>query len=40
MKIFVVRYRTFLALAVCAAIGVGGPTLAQHTEKGQVKCEK
>ena len=29
--------RTFLALAVCAAIGVGGMTLAQHTGKGQVK---
>src|SRR5262249_9923182 len=37
MKIFVVRHRTFLALAVCAAIGVGGVTLAQHTGKGQVK---
>ena len=29
--------RTFLALAVCAAIGVGGTTLAQHTGKGQVQ---
>ncbi len=29
--------RTFLALAVCAANGVGGTTLAQHTERGQVK---
>ena len=37
MKIFVVRHRTFLALAVCAAIGVGGMTLAQDTGKGQVK---
>lgn len=37
MKIFVVRHRTFLALAVCAAIGVGGMALAQHTGKGQVK---
>ena len=37
MKIFVVRHRTFLALAVCTAIGVGGMTLAQHTGKGQVK---
>ena len=37
MKIFVVRHRTFLALAVCAAIGVGGMSLAQHTGKGQVK---
>ncbi len=32
-----VMHRTFLALAVCAAIGVGGMTLAQHTGKGQVK---
>src|SRR5262245_60009127 len=37
MKIFVVRHRTFLALADCAAIGVGGVILAQHTGKGQVK---
>ena len=37
MKIFVVMYRTFLALAVFAAIGVGGMTLAQHTGKDQVK---
>ena len=37
MKIFLVRHRTFLALAVCVAIGVGGMTLAQHTGKGQVK---
>jgi quercetin dioxygenase-like cupin family protein len=37
MKIFVVRHRTFLALAVCFAIGVGGMTLAQDTGKGQVK---
>ena len=37
MKIFVVRHRTFLALAVCFAIGVGGMTLAQQTGKGQVK---
>jgi quercetin dioxygenase-like cupin family protein len=37
MKVFVVMYRTFLALAVCTAIGVGGMTLAQHTGKGQVK---
>ena len=37
MKILVVTRRTFLALAVCAAIGVGGMTLAQHTGKGQVK---
>ena len=37
MKIFGVMHRMFLALAVCAAIGVGGMTLAQHTGKGQVK---
>ena len=37
MKIFVVRHRTSLALAVCVAIGVGGLTLAQHTGKGPVK---
>lgn len=37
MKIFVVRYRTFLALAACFAVGVGGMTLAQHTGKGLVK---
>jgi quercetin dioxygenase-like cupin family protein len=37
MKIFVVRHRTFLALAVCVSIGVGGMTLAQHTGKGEVK---
>jgi quercetin dioxygenase-like cupin family protein len=37
MKIFVVMRRTFLALAVCAAIGVGGMTLAQHTGNGHVK---
>jgi quercetin dioxygenase-like cupin family protein len=37
MKIFVFRHRTFLALAVCAVIGVGGVTLAQHTGKSQVK---
>jgi quercetin dioxygenase-like cupin family protein len=29
--------RSFLALAVCAAIGVGGTTLAQHLGKGQVQ---
>ena len=38
MKIYVVRHRTFLALAVCVAIGVGGMTLAQHTGKGEVKA--
>ena len=32
--------RTFLALAACAAIGVGGMTMAQHTGKGQVKSEQ
>jgi len=37
MKIFVVRHRTFLAIAVCIVIGVGGMTLAQHSGKGQVK---
>ena len=37
MKIFVVRHLTFLALAVCAAIGVAVMTLAQHTGRGQVK---
>jgi quercetin dioxygenase-like cupin family protein len=37
MKIFVVMHRTFLALAVCTAIGVGVMTLAQHSGKGQVK---
>lgn len=30
-------YRTFLALAACAAIGVGGVTMAQYTRKDQVK---
>jgi quercetin dioxygenase-like cupin family protein len=37
MKIFVVMHRTFLALAACAAIGVGGVTLAHHAGKDQVK---
>ena len=37
MKILVVRHLTFLALAVCVAIGVGGMTLAQQTGKGEVK---
>jgi hypothetical protein len=31
MKRIVVMRRTFLALAVCAALGVGGMTLAHHT---------
>ena len=30
-------HRTLLALAACAAIGVGGMALAQHVGKGQVK---
>ncbi len=33
----IIRHRTFIALAVCAAIGVGGITLARHTVKGQVQ---
>jgi quercetin dioxygenase-like cupin family protein len=33
-------HRTFLALAVCAAIGVGGMTLAQHAGTGQVKVTR
>ena len=37
MKIFVLMHRTFLALAVCAAIGIAGVTLAHHTGKDQVK---
>ena len=37
MKVFVVINRTFLALAVCTAIGVGGMTLAQQTGTGHVK---
>jgi quercetin dioxygenase-like cupin family protein len=37
MKIFFVMHRTFLALAVCATIGVGGMALAHPTGKGQVK---
>jgi quercetin dioxygenase-like cupin family protein len=37
MKILVVRHWTFLALVACAAIGVSGMTLAQHTGKGEVK---
>jgi quercetin dioxygenase-like cupin family protein len=36
MKSFVVKRRAFLALAVCAAIGLGGMTLAQHTGRGEV----
>ena len=37
MKIVVLTHRTFLALAVGTAIGVGGMTLAHHTGKGHVK---
>jgi quercetin dioxygenase-like cupin family protein len=37
MKTFVVMHRTFLALGVCAAIGVGGMTSAHHTGTGHVK---
>ena len=40
MKILVVMHRTFLALAVCAAFGVGGMTLAQHTREGHVKVTR
>src|SRR4051794_23343570 len=32
--------RTFLALAVCAALGAGGMTLAQHAGKGQGKVTR
>lgn len=32
--------RTFLSLAFCAAIGVGGMTMAQHTGNGHVKVTK
>jgi len=37
MKIHVVMHRTFVALAVCAALSVGGMTLAHQTGKGRVK---
>jgi quercetin dioxygenase-like cupin family protein len=37
MKTFVVKHRTLLAIAVFAAIGVGGLTLAQHSGTGHVK---
>jgi quercetin dioxygenase-like cupin family protein len=37
MNVFLVRHRTFFVLAVCAVIGVGVMTMAQHTGKGQVK---
>ena len=39
-KFFVVMHRTFFALAVCFAVGVGGMTLAQHTGKGEVKVAR
>ena len=29
--------RTFLALAVCAAVGIGGMALARHDEKDTAK---
>jgi quercetin dioxygenase-like cupin family protein len=37
MKIFLFSHRTFLALAVCAAIGIDEVTAAEHTGKDQVK---
>jgi quercetin dioxygenase-like cupin family protein len=37
MKTFVAVHRTFLALAVCAAIGIGGVSVAQDGGKGQVE---
>jgi quercetin dioxygenase-like cupin family protein len=37
MKISVVLQRTFIALAVCSTLGIGGMTLAHHTGKGEVK---
>ena len=40
MKTFISSFRTFLALAVCAALGVGGIALAHHTGKGQVKVNQ
>ena len=40
MKVFVVMQQTFLSLAIFAAIGVGGITLAHHTGKGQVKVSQ
>lgn len=36
MKSSVVRHRTFLAIAVCFVIGIGGMTLAQQPGKGRV----
>jgi quercetin dioxygenase-like cupin family protein len=37
MKTFVVMHRTFLALAVGTAFGVGGMTMAHHPGKNDVK---
>jgi quercetin dioxygenase-like cupin family protein len=37
MKTFFVMHRTLLAIAVFAAIGLGGMTLAQHNGTGDVK---
>jgi quercetin dioxygenase-like cupin family protein len=37
MKSYVVMHRTFVALPVCAALGVGGMTLAHQTGKSHVK---
>lgn len=37
MKTFVGSFRSFLVLAACAAVGVGGVALAHHTGKGHVK---
>lgn len=37
MKTLIAMQRTFLALAIFGAIGVGGLTLAHHAEKGEVK---
>ena len=37
MKTFVASFRSFLVLAACAAVGVGGVALAHHTGKGHVK---
>jgi quercetin dioxygenase-like cupin family protein len=37
MKTSIASFHTFLVLAACAALGVGGVALAHHTGKGQVK---
>ena len=37
MKIQPVMRKTLLVLVVCAAIGIGGITVAQHTGEGHVK---